>query len=151
VTRPGDELPARVEELFDTGCHLIERRRQLGELHGAVLGRAGGEVASGDRGRGAADTLQRPQDRAAQEDGGGERGRRAGGRDEQDGHVVLGVEHDDAGDEDRGERQRDGEEAEAGQLEAYRRQSAQGERQGEPHHEGSGRDDDGEDDHGENR
>jgi hypothetical protein len=104
-----------------------------------------------DRGRGAADAVERPQDRAADEQGRAEgRGRGAGG-DEQDVEVVLRVEHDDAREEHCRERERDGDEPEAGELETHGGEPSQRERGQEPCRERAQRDDDREWDHGVNR
>ena len=64
---------------------------------------------------------------------------------------MVGVEHDDSREEDRGERKRDGDEPEPGQLQAHAGEPAQRERRQEPRHERSECDGDRERDHGENR
>ncbi len=64
---------------------------------------------------------------------------------------MVGVEHDDSREEHRGERERDGDEAEPRELQADRGQAPQRERGQEPGGERPERDDDRERDHGENR
>ena len=151
VARPRDELRACVEQLLDAGRHLVEGGRELRQLRRPVLGRARRKVTAGDRGGRPANPVERPQDRAANQQRRSEGGRRAAGRDEQDVEVVVGVEHDDTREQHRGEGEGDGDEAEPGQLQADRGQPAQGERGEEPRGERSERDDDRERDHGENR
>src|SRR5207249_2043191 len=52
MTRPGDELAARIEEPLDAGRHLVERLAELSELPGAGRGCTRGEVTRGEaRGR----------------------------------------------------------------------------------------------------
>ena len=63
---------------------------------------------------------------------------------------MLRVEHDDAGDEDRGQRQGDRQETEPGQLQPDARQPPEGERRHDPDDEGPERDEEREKDHGEN-
>jgi hypothetical protein len=151
MARPGDELPAGVEEALDVAGHLVERSRQVGQLRRPALRRPRREVAARERrGRGP-HALDRPQDRAAQEERGGERGGGGGRRDRQDRQVVLGVEHGHAGEEDRAQRKQDGREPEAGELEPQRRKPPQEERRDQSGAQGCRGDDEREGDHGTNR
>ena len=51
VARPGDQFASSVEQLLDVVGHLVERRREIGDLGRAGLGRAGGQIALRERAR----------------------------------------------------------------------------------------------------
>ena len=77
-----------------------------------------------------------------------ERRRGGGRRDGEDLDVVVHVEHDQAAEDHRRQRQPDGEQREAGELQAHGRQAAQRERECDPRGERAQRHDHGEGDHG---
>ena len=147
VARPGDELPARVEESLEAGRHLVE---STGE--GAQLGRPGlvcprAELAFREPGGGTGEPPDSRRDGAADDERGGDGGR--GGRrgDGEDGQVVAGVEHDEAGEKDGREREQHGDEGEARELQPHRRESYQPEREDEARCERRCRDEEREPDH----
>ena len=125
VARPGDELRPGVEQLLEPRGHLVERGRQRRELALPRRGHAGRQIAARELGRGASQRREAPGDRARQAESGDDGGGRRRGRDGEDREVVLRLEHDDAAEHDRRERQQHGEEREAGELEAECRQPAQ--------------------------
>ena len=154
MARPRDELAARVEEPLELRGHRVEGARELGELARARLVGARGEVAGRERAsRRRAAAGSRLRSSAASEQRGADRDGRRRRRDGEDLHVVAHVEHRPAGEEDGGERQRHGEQREAGELQRARSaSSAERERDARrrPTSVADG-DDDGELDHGTNR
>ena len=64
---------------------------------------------------------------------------------------MLRVEHHDPGDENRGQRQGDRQQAEPGQLQPDARKPAEHERRGDADHQRPERDEEGEQDHGTKR
>ncbi len=125
VARPGDELGAGVEELLEPGGHLVEALGQLGELALAGSVGAGAQVTRREPVRGAAQRLDPAADRAHDAERRGDGCGGSCGGDPEDGQVVLGVEHDEPGEDDRAERQQHGEQREPGELQAERRQPAE--------------------------
>ncbi len=151
MTRPGDELAPRVEQLLDRPRHLVERGAHLAQLARAAAGHAGGEVARGELRRGRAEPIQRAEDPAPeQQRATGGRERRCG-RDCEDLDVVVHVEHHPARRQHRGEREHDGEQRERHELEPQTREQAEGERPGDAGRERREREDDSDGRHGLNR
>ena len=72
------------------------------------------------------DTVDRPNDRARENEGGDDGRERRCGCDRQDLHVLSHVEHHPAGQQHRAEREQDSEEGEAGELQPDGREQARG-------------------------
>jgi hypothetical protein len=124
VARPGDELPPRVEELFELRRHRVERSRQLRELGRAVLHGPRAEVTRRNRFRCVPQPVDALGDRPRNDQAPRERDRRGGRGDGQDLDVVAHVEHRPAGEEHRRKRQSHGEQRKPRQLRADARQQA---------------------------
>ena len=151
VTRPCDELAPGVEQLLDVVCHLVERRREIGDLRGAGLRRASCEVTACESARSRVDAVERLRDRMREVEAGhdGDCCRRGG--DGEDLHVVAHVEHHPAGEQHRCQRQSHGEHREAGQLQPDGGQQAKEEDESEPDRECRRGDGERVDDHGTSR
>ena len=151
VARPGDELPASVEQLLDVARHLVERGSQLRELAWAAVWRPRRKLAARERGRRRREAADPGRDRVGDEPGRAGGDRRRGRGDRQDDDVGAHVEHRDPREDHGRQRQRHGRQGEPGQLAAQRRQQPQREGRDEPDGEHRPRDGEGEPDHATSR
>ncbi len=151
MARPGDQLAAGVEEALEVGCHRVHRSRELGDLGRTLLGGTSREVASCERPGRLAKALERPHERAREEERRDDGDRSRSDRDGEDLHVVPHVEHHPPREEHRGEREADREDGEARELEPDGGEEAQHADGAEAHGERRRGDRDGARDHGANR
>jgi len=112
--------------------------------------RARREVAARERRCGRAQVVGRAEQRASDDEGGDERGDPHAAADDDDRSVVVGLEHDESRQQDRGDRQRRAEQAEPDELQPQGGQPPQRERDHEPGRERRKRDDERIEDHGAN-
>ena len=138
---PRHELTPRVEQLLQVRGHLVEGAADVRELRAAPTSGARAWSSPPEiRPAAPASAAIRRASPRAEEQRGGDRGRRGGGRDREHLHVVVHVEHHQAGEDHRRERQRDRHQRQAGELEPHRRQPPQDEREHEPGRERAERD-----------
>ena len=116
----------------------LNDRASAGELLRAVLARAHGEVAGCDLRGGGAEAPDRPGEVAGEQQCGEQRRRGGSDGDGEQLDVVPHVEHHPAGEEDDGERQRDGQERQGDELAADRRQEADPDDERQPDRKGQG-------------
>ena len=147
MTRPRDELAARVEERLEVAGHGVERAAHVRELARPAGGGARTELAARELLGGGLEAVQAPCDPRADEERGGERGRRGCGGDGEDLDVVVHVEHDEPAEDHGGERQPDGEQREPGELHAHGGKPAKREREQRARGERAGAGDEREGDH----
>ena len=150
VAGPRDELAARVEQLLEVGGHRVERLGEVLELSRRARGRAGFEVARGQLLGRALEAAYAARDAGPEEQRGDQRGRRAGGRDGEDLHVIVHVEHHEPSENHRREWQPDRQQREPGELQAHGRQPSQRQRERDARGERAGGCDQRELDHGVN-
>ena len=151
VTRPGDQLTTRVEELLERLGHRVERLCDSRELAGPSDGGARTEITGGDGAgrvsKGAQWSRDRPRERKTRD----HRGGRGCSGDREDLHVGAHVEHHPAGEQHRTERDDHGEKREARELklDAPRPPQCPGDEDADA--EARAPDDEGEPDHAANR
>ena len=124
VARPGDELPASVEEPLQARAHLVERPGEIGDFGRAVLRGLRVEVSASELRERRRDAVDRVGDRPCHDEGRDDRGQSRRGGDGQDLDVVAHVEHDPAREEHGSEREH-GEHGQAGELEPQGREEAE--------------------------
>ena len=120
MARPGDELAARLEEPLQAARHLIEGHGERLVLARPSFGHADGEVVR-QLTRGLHDSIHTGRDRAREQQRGSDNSAGRARRDDEDRQVVVRLEHDNARDHHRRERQDDGDQRQADELETNRR------------------------------
>ena len=151
MARPRDELAARVEELLDAAGHRVERAPEVGELARRLDRCSRLQLTPGERLGGGLEPADAACDSGADDEGCAERGRSGRRGDGEDLHVVVHVEHHEAAEDHRRERQCDREQREPGELQPDGREQPKRRREDNPGRERAERDRDREPDHGVNR